>query len=83
MIDINASRKCNDGKMIHDQILHFINGDKRLIQGVKFVWENQMIHIVDYLGIEYIVNKDNLLFTERISRGGEGYGKGKKGRRKK
>ena len=72
MIDVNQSRKSN-GVGTHDQIIHFINGSKRLIQGVRFVWENEMVHIVDYLGVEYIVNKANVLFTERISRGGEGY----------
>ena len=75
-IDVNATRKSNAREMEHDQIIHFINGEKRLIQGVRFVWENEMVHIVDYLGVEYIVNKDNVLFTERISRGGAGYGKG-------
>lgn len=72
-ISINDSRKCN-GVGTHDQIIHFINKEKRMIQGVVAIWENEMTHIVDYLGIEYIVNKDNVLFTERISRGGVGYG---------
>ena len=74
MIDINRSRKSN-GVGTHDQIIHFINGSKRLIQGVMFIWENEMVHIVDYLGVEYIVNKPNVLFIERISRGGEDHGK--------
>jgi hypothetical protein len=73
MIDINASRKSN-GVGTHDQIIHFINGEKRVIQGVSFIWENRDVHIVDYLGVEYIVNRDNVLFVERISRGGEGNG---------
>jgi hypothetical protein len=46
-----------------------------VIQGVQFIWENEMTHIVDYLGVEYIINKSNVLFVERISRGGEGHGK--------
>lgn len=74
MIDVNLSRKSN-GAGTHDQIIHFINGSKRLIQGVKFVWENEMVHIVDYLGVEYIINKSNVLMVERISKGGEGHGK--------
>lgn len=74
MIDINRSRKSN-GVGSHDQIIHFINGSKRVIQGVRFIWENEMVHIIDYLGVEYIINKNNVLFVERISRGGEGYGK--------
>lgn len=83
MININSSRKCNGNDCMHDQIIHFINGEKRLIQGVKYVWENEMIHIVDYLGVEYIINKPNVLFVERISRGGEGYGKVNRSTREK
>ncbi len=71
MININASRKCN-GVGKHDQIIHFDNGEKRVIQGVLYVWENEMLHIIDYLGVEYIINKDRILFTERFSQGGEG-----------
>ena len=87
MIDINLSRKSN-GVGRHDQIIHFINGSKRLIQGVEFVWENEMVHVVDYLGVEYIINKSNVLMVERISRGGEGHGKidgrgGSEGNRKR
>jgi len=78
MIDINLSRKSN-GVGRHDQIIHFINGSKRLIQGVVCIWENEMTHIVDYLGVEYIVNKSNVLMVERISRGGEGHGKNEPG----
>jgi hypothetical protein len=65
-INVNKSRKCN-GLGSHDQIIHFIGGEKRLIQGVVAVWENEMTHIIDYLGVEYIVNKSNVLFTERFS----------------
>jgi hypothetical protein len=74
MIDVNLSRKSN-GVGQHDQIIHFINGSKRYIQGVLYIWENEMTHIVDYLGVEYIVNKSNVLFVERISKGGDGNGK--------
>lgn len=70
-IDVNMSRKSN-GVGQHDQIIHFVGGTKRLIQGVQYVWENEMVHIVDYLGIEYIINKQNVLFIERFSKGGEG-----------
>lgn len=72
MIDINLSRKCN-GVGQHNQIIHFDNGEKRVIQDVIYVWENEMLHIIDYLGVEYIVNKDRVLFTERFSQGGKGY----------
>jgi hypothetical protein len=78
-VDVNMSRKSNAGEMQHDQIIHFINGSKRLIQGVQFVWENEMTHIVDYLGVEYIVNKSNVLFVERFSKGGEGNVKNQSG----
>jgi hypothetical protein len=71
MIDTNLSRKSN-GAGQHDQIIHFVGGIKRLIQGVLYVWENEMTHVVDYLGIEYVINKNNVLFVERISYGGQG-----------
>ena len=80
MIDINLSRKCN-GVGQHNQIIHFDNGEKRVIQGVVYIWENEMLHIVDYLGVEYIINKDRVLFTERFSQGGKGYENIKRGRK--
>ncbi len=73
MIDINLSRKSN-GVGSHDQIIHFVGGIKRLIQGVQYVWEQEMVHIVDYLGVEYVVNKQNVLFFERVSYSGKGGG---------
>ena len=72
MIDINLSRKCN-GVGQHTQLIHFDNGEKRMIQGVVYIWENEMLHIIDYLGVEYIINKNRVLFTERFSQGGEGH----------
>jgi len=84
-IDVNQSRKCN-GVGTHDQIIHFTNGDKRLIQGVVYVWEQGWVHIVDYLGVEYVINKNNVNFYERVSKGGEGNGSSgsaKKTRRKR
>lgn len=79
-IDINLSRKSN-GVGQHTQIIHFDNGEKRVIQGVVYIWENEMLHIIDYLGMEYIINKSRVLFTERFSKGGEGYGNITKNRR--
>ena len=76
-IDVNFSRKSN-GMGTHDQIIHFINGEKRYIQGILYIWENEMIHMIDYLGVEYIVNKQNVLFTERMSRKGDADGDSKK-----
>jgi len=84
-IDVNQSRKYN-GIGTHDQIIHFTNGDKRLIQGVVYVWEHGWVHIVDYLGVEYVINKANVNFYERVSKGGEGNGSScgvKKARRKR
>ena len=77
-LDINQSRKSNTSEANHDQIVHFIGGTKRYIQGVTFVWENEMVHVVDYLGVEYIINKANVLFVERFSRGGNGDGNKKR-----
>lgn len=66
-VDVNKSRKCNGQGKQHDQIIHFVGGVKRLIQGVMYTWENEMVHLVDYLGVEYVINKNNVLFFERVS----------------
>jgi hypothetical protein len=66
MVDVNLSRKSN-GAGEHDQIIHFTNGSKRLIQGVRYIWENEHIHIMDYLGVEYIINRHNWNMVERVS----------------
>ena len=40
-----------------------------------YVWENEMVHIADELGVEYVINKNNVLFYERIKiEGGESNG---------
>lgn len=51
---------------MHTQILHFVGGIKRTIPNVIKVYENQMVHILTVEGIEWIVNKDNLLATEKL-----------------
>ena len=51
----------------HTQIVHFIGGYKRTIFNVKYVWENEMVHIIDGKGIEWVINKDNVLCIEKIS----------------
>lgn len=68
-VDINKSRRSN-GQGTHDQIIHFDNGEKRYVQGIQYIWENKMIHMVDYLGVEWIINPDRVLFTERMARKG-------------
>ena len=56
----------DDGTVqIHDQVIHFKGGVKRYVQRVKYIWENEMIHLVTEDGTEYIINKDNVLFVER------------------
>ena len=50
----------------HRQILHFVGGVKRTILNVQEVWENEMVHLVDGKGREWIVNKENLLCVEVI-----------------
>lgn len=50
---------------IHDQIIHFIDGHKRTIKGVKYVWENEMLHLITENGNEFIINKNNVLFVQR------------------
>lgn len=49
----------------HDQVIHFVDGNKRYIPQVKYIWENEMLHLVTKNGTEYIVNKNNVLFVER------------------
>lgn len=65
MIDIARQRQCN-GAGSHHQIIHFVGGVKRLIQNVVYIWENEMVHIVDANGVEFVVNKNNVLFYERM-----------------
>lgn len=50
---------------VHDQVIHFIHGTKRYIPKVKYIWENEMLHLVCEDGMEFIINKDNVLFVER------------------
>lgn len=50
---------------LHDQVLHFKGGIKRYIHNVKYIWENEMTHLVTEDGMEYVINKENLLFIER------------------
>lgn len=73
MIDLNVQRQCNHphGKVTHHQIIHFNNGDKLLIQNVVYIWEKEMVHIVDLAGIEYVVNKHNVLYYEKAEAKGE------------
>jgi hypothetical protein len=49
----------------HNQIIFFTNGSKRTIMRVKWIWENEMIHLVTENGIEFVINKDKVLFTQR------------------
>ncbi len=71
MIDINLSRKAN-GVGRHDQIVHFDNKETRYFQGIVYIWENKMVHLVDYLGVEYVINPDKVNYYERFSFDGEG-----------
>ena len=49
-ISISKQMRCN-GHGTHHQIIHFVGGIKRQIQNVKYVWENEMTHIVDTDGV--------------------------------
>lgn len=50
----------------HRQIIFFINGEKRTIDNVIKVWENEMVHIVTIDGAEWIINKKNVLCVKKI-----------------
>lgn len=79
MLDINKQRQCNVCDWSHDQNIHFDNGEKLLIQNVKWVWEMEMVHIVDAIGVEYVINKHRILYFEKLSKGKEqSRGKGSK-----
>jgi len=51
----------------HTQIIHFKDGLKRTIENVQKVWENEMVHVIDASGREWIINKDNVLAVEIIN----------------
>lgn len=46
------------------QIIHFVGGIKRTIPNVIKVYENEMTHILTVEGIEWIINKNNVLAVE-------------------
>ena len=50
----------------HDQIIHFKGGYKRTIFNVVYIWENEMTHVVNEAGVEWLINKDNVLCVEKI-----------------
>ena len=50
----------------HRQIIHFVGGVKRTIENVVYVWENEMTHIMTEEGVEWVVNKSNVLCVERV-----------------
>jgi hypothetical protein len=50
----------------HRQIIHFIGGQKRTIENVIYVWENEMTHLITLNGIEWIINKNNVLCVEKV-----------------
>lgn len=46
------------------QIIHFVGGIKRTIPNIIEVYENEMTHILTVEGIEWIINKNNVLAVE-------------------
>jgi len=53
----------------HRQIIHFVEGTKRTIENVVYIYENEMTHILTEGGTEWIINKKNVLCVERIPYG--------------
>ena len=49
----------------HTQIIHFRNGDKRTISDIVSVWENECVHLLTLDGVEWVINKNNVLCMER------------------
>ena len=56
----------------HRQIIHFVGGVKRTIDNVVYIWENEMTHLLDAEGREWIINKNNVLCVERVPMRKEG-----------
>lgn len=48
------------------QIIHFVGGYKRTIYNIVKVYENEMTHILTVEGIEWIINKNNVLAVEIV-----------------
>lgn len=59
------SRQKDGSYTTHDQIIHFVGGIKRYIKGVKYVYENEMTHLITENNQEFIINKDKVLFVQR------------------
>ena len=53
-------------KEVHNQIIHFVGGQKRYIRNVIYIWENEMTHILTLEGTEWIINKNNVLCVEKV-----------------
>ena len=69
MIQLNKPEKIKKRKLDcppQTQIIHFIGGYKRTIYHIQNIWENEMIHIIDGGGIEWVINKNNVLCVEKI-----------------
>lgn len=66
MVDINQQRQCNAPGLSHHQNIHFLNGESLLIQNVQFIWEKRWTHIIDAVGVEYVINPKNVTFFERV-----------------
>lgn len=48
----------------HSQIIHFSGGRKATILNIVQVWVDSFIHLVTEDGREYIINQNNVDFTE-------------------
>lgn len=59
------NRQKDGSYTIHDQIIHFVDGHKRTVKGVKYIWENEMLHLITENGNEFIINKNNVLMVQR------------------
>jgi hypothetical protein len=59
-------KRQDDGSYtVHDEIIHFIDGSKRYVRDVKWIWENEFTHLVTENNTEIIVNKRNVNFIQR------------------
>ena len=54
----------------HTQIIHFVGGIKRTISNIVAVWENECVHLMTGDGVEWVINKSNVLCAERDPKAG-------------
>jgi hypothetical protein len=59
-------KRLQDGSYTpHTQIVFFKDGTTRTIMDVRYIWQNQMTHLITGNGIEFIINPLNVNYIQR------------------